>query len=160
MNTKSRVLRRIPNICSSDAFIFMIRHWIRQLIEGSNPVEAYDRFIVTRSGFLHRCNHDVSGIDPHYVWVPEGQDYSGITDRHVVTSARLILCVLNILEPLFSCSTSYHNPKSFDTDSPNQIEEKELVYTDASHPSSCINRTKPEPTDTNTSTTSTSTTES
>ena len=33
MNTKNGVLRHIPNIYSSDAFIFMIRHWIRQRID-------------------------------------------------------------------------------------------------------------------------------
>eukprot|EP00541_Cyclophora_tenuis_P012854 CAMPEP_0116548130 /NCGR_PEP_ID=MMETSP0397-20121206/4154_1 /TAXON_ID=216820 /ORGANISM="Cyclophora tenuis, Strain ECT3854" /LENGTH=200 /DNA_ID=CAMNT_0004072723 /DNA_START=36 /DNA_END=639 /DNA_ORIENTATION=+ len=58
-------------------------------------------------------------LDPHVLWVPEGQDYGGITDRHLVAPSELILGALDILEPVFDHPERYFkrrfnvNPEQF-----------------------------------------------
>jgi hypothetical protein len=84
----------------SGAIIFMERYWLIQKIKELGLQSKYQRFILTRSDFLYKCRHDLKELDPRYVWVPHGEDYGGITDRHVVASSELIIKVLNILAPL------------------------------------------------------------
>ena len=92
----------------SGAIIFMIRYWLRQHIIRLNLTAVYHRFIITRSDFFYRCNHSVAEMDPHYLWVPTGEDYGGITDRHLVAPSGLVLKALDILEPLFDHPTRYY----------------------------------------------------
>ena len=45
--------------------------------------------------------------DPGHVYIPRGEDYGGITDRHLVVHKANILKALNILPPLL------HNPQRY-----------------------------------------------
>lgn len=48
---------------------------------------GYDRFVVTRSDFLWTCPHPpLDLLDPKNIWIPEGEDYGGYCDRHMVLS--------------------------------------------------------------------------
>ena len=83
----------------SAGILLFFRVFLKQCLEEDGLIEEYDRFIVTRSDFVHRAPHVPLGLlDPKYVWIPNGEDYGGYTDRHVVASARDILNVLGIAD--------------------------------------------------------------
>jgi hypothetical protein len=67
---------------------------IRQLWQGQ-----YDRFVVTRTDQFYHCPLNVPDMDPSFIWVPEGEDYSGITDRFFIASADKVIPALDILTP-------------------------------------------------------------
>jgi hypothetical protein len=69
---------------SSTAISFMARYWLSQRLREGGILEQYDRFVLTRSDHFYKCEHDLSLLDPQYIWVPAGEDYGGITDRHMV----------------------------------------------------------------------------
>jgi hypothetical protein len=59
---------------------------IKNIIE-NKLIYEYDRFIVTRSDYFYWSPHPPLDIlDPGYIWVPFGEDYGGITDRHLIVS--------------------------------------------------------------------------
>ena len=91
----------------SGAVIFMIRWFISQKIQELDLTSKYERFIITRSDHYYYCEHDLSELDNESLWIPEGEDYKGITDRHLVVSAQDVLAALNILPPLLSHPEDY-----------------------------------------------------
>jgi hypothetical protein len=97
----------LTNKRGSGAIIFMARFWLSQRIAEINLTDHYDRFIVTRSDFFYKCPQNLRDYDPRYVWVPAGEDYGGITDRHVIAPSGLIHKVLNILPPLLKHPERY-----------------------------------------------------
>jgi hypothetical protein len=80
--------------------VFWQRWFVYNKIVEFKLLKKYDRFVVTRSDHYYLCEHNLTALDPSMVWVPEGEDYGGITDRHVVAPAEKILQVLDILPPL------------------------------------------------------------
>lgn len=87
-------------IGGSGGIIFWIRWFISHKIAELKLLNKYDRFVVTRSDHYYLCEHNLTALDPTEVWVPEGEEYGGITDRHVVAPAEKILQVLDILPPV------------------------------------------------------------
>jgi len=84
----------------SGAIIFMLRFWLARKIKRLGLQAKYDRFVFTRSDHFYGCPHDLSALDPRKIWVPKGQDWGGLTDRHLVCSAADVLKVLNVLPPV------------------------------------------------------------
>lgn len=77
-------------------------HWLlyRHLAE-TGVLERYDRFVVTRSDFYWSTPHPpLRLLDPGFVWIPDGERYGGLTDRHVVASASDILPAINLMEEI------------------------------------------------------------
>ena len=101
------ILGGYGKIMGSGAIIFWIRWFISNKLRELNLLERYDRFIVTRSDHYYLCEHNLTGLDPTKVWVPEGQTWGGITDRHVVAPSEKILQVLNITPPLLRNPIEY-----------------------------------------------------
>jgi hypothetical protein len=74
----------------------------------NNLINKYDRFIITRSDFTWLLPHpSLELLDKNYIWVPNGEHYRGITDRHVVISGKYIISYLNILECFVLKSKDY-----------------------------------------------------
>ena len=62
-------------------------------------LDKYDRFIVTRSDYNYLSPHPpMEYLNPGILWVPDGEHYGSITDRHVVLSRGNVEQYLNILE--------------------------------------------------------------
>lgn len=80
----------------SGAVIFMARWYVQKAIEEHGWTDRYDRFVLTRSDHFYGCAHDLSLLDPAFMWVPEGQDFGGITDRHVLANSQQIVKALDI----------------------------------------------------------------
>jgi hypothetical protein len=70
--------------------------------------KRYSRFIITRADHFYLCPHPTErDLDNSYVWLPAGQDWYGLEDRHFVCSSNDILTALNVLPPLIT------NPKKY-----------------------------------------------
>ena len=93
---------KYDNWKGSGAISFWIRWFISQKIEEYDWLQKYDRFIITRTDHFYLCPMDLSGMDNQYLWVPEGEDYSGITDRHLIVSSEKVMDALNILPGFFA----------------------------------------------------------
>jgi len=65
--------------------------------------KGYQRFIVTRTDFQWLAPHPpLQLLHQNLAWIPEGEDYHGYNDRHVVCSARNINGYLNFFDALIS----------------------------------------------------------
>lgn len=91
----------------SGAVIFMARWYVSKAIEEYGLKERYDRFVLTRSDHYYGCEHDLSLLDPSFVWVPIGQDFGGITDRHMICNNGQILKALDIFPTAIRHPTKY-----------------------------------------------------
>jgi len=91
----------------SGAVIFMARWFVMKAFQENNWGDKYDRFVLTRSDHFYECQHDLSILDPTKLWVPTGEDQSGITDRHLVVSSELFLRAIDIYPTLVRHPTKY-----------------------------------------------------
>jgi hypothetical protein len=81
----------------SAGILLFFRMFLSEMIVEHGVLEQYDRFIITRSDFVHRVPHvPLKYLDAEYIWIPDGEDYGGYTDRHVVVDRSDILDVLSI----------------------------------------------------------------
>jgi hypothetical protein len=102
----------------SGAIIFYLRWVLKQRILQLRLRETYDRFVVTRSDHVYLCQHDLRSLDLRHIWVPTGEDYGGITDRHIVTSNADIILALSVIDPFVLHPDKYrhladYNPERF-----------------------------------------------
>jgi hypothetical protein len=80
---------------------------LKNLLE-NNVINAYDRFIITRSDFIYQLPHPkMELMNKDFIWIPDGEKYGGFTDRHVVLSKKNIVQYLNILNNLVLRSNEY-----------------------------------------------------
>lgn len=64
-------------------------------------LERYDRFVVTRSDFVWLCPHPpLTMLDPGHIWIPDGEHYDGLADRHLVVSRAHVMHCLDQLEAI------------------------------------------------------------
>jgi len=98
---------RHRNWHGSGAISFWIRWFLSQKLLEHDSISRYDRFVITRTDHFYMCPLDLSVLDPRYLWVPFGQDFGGITDRHLIVSSRDVLAALNILPGLFQDPSLY-----------------------------------------------------
>ena len=85
----------------SAGILLFFRWFLNDRLQATGVITQYDRFIVTRSDFVHRIPHTpLELLDPDYIWIPFGEDYNGYTDRHIVASQQDILDVLSITNPI------------------------------------------------------------
>ena len=81
------------------------------LIQGL--LDKYDFFVITRSDYIYTLAHpslDLFSAD--CIYVPNGQGYGGITDRHVVLPKKFLEVYLNILEKMVLSSQEYYTKLS------------------------------------------------
>jgi hypothetical protein len=64
-------------------------------------LDRYDRFVISRSDFMWLCPHPpLSILDCSAIWVPDGEHWGGLNDRHLVASRADIENCLNGLEDI------------------------------------------------------------
>jgi hypothetical protein len=69
----------------------------------------YRRYVITRSDHFYEADHPV--MDDKYIWVPEGEDYKGVCDRHMYLRHEEVFPALDMLHDMFHavitfCSTT------------------------------------------------------
>jgi len=67
-------------------------------------LDLYDTFVVTRTDHYYMCPHMYTTCDlgGNTIWVPEGEEYGGYTDRHLIVGKQNLLAALDIISPLIN----------------------------------------------------------
>ena len=78
-------------------------------LQQDDILDRYDRFIITRSDFVWLTPHPpLSILDRGAIWLPDGEDYSGLNDRHLVVSRTDVVNCLNVIEDMLLHPTELH----------------------------------------------------
>ena len=93
----------INDIKGSVAILLYFRWFLLKNLRETGVLEKYDRFIITRSDYIWPFEHiNINELDSNKIWVPDGEQYGGITDRHAILSNKNIENYLNILEKMLT----------------------------------------------------------
>ena len=86
---------------SHSAHLFFCRWLLLHGLQQDGVLDRYDRFIVTRSDFVWLCPHPpMSVLDRRSLWIPDGQWYGGLTDRHLVVSREDVATALSLIDDI------------------------------------------------------------
>jgi hypothetical protein len=89
----------------SGSILLFFRWLLKQRLLESGVLDHYDRFIITRSDYIYLTPHyPLHLMNPEKIWIPDGEDYEGYTDRHIVASRADVLKVLSVTDPML-CNT-------------------------------------------------------
>lgn len=81
------------------SFLYYFRWLLLQNIISHNLLQTYQWFVVTRSDFMWKIPHPkCEYLNPEHIYVPDGQHYRGINDRHIIISNKYIEKSLGILD--------------------------------------------------------------
>ena len=118
-NIKNRIAfeNNDPNTFSDfsiSTFIHVFFLWFFQYnLLTSDILENYDKFIITRSDYIYTLPHPkMHLLSDNYVWIPDGEHYDGMCDRHVILPKKFLIKYVNILESFFRKSNEYYNDLS------------------------------------------------
>ena len=99
---------------------FMIRWFLSQRLVDDSILEKYDMFVLTRADHYYICPHIFTNcnLNDNTMWIPEGEDWRGYCDRHLVVSSINILDSLDVISQLilkpYTFDPRYHaNSESF-----------------------------------------------
>ena len=85
----------------SAAILIYYRWLLLKFLQSEGLLDRYDRFVLTRSDFVWKTHHPpMSALDPQAIWIPDGEGYMGLTDRHAVLSRENIEIYLDIISPI------------------------------------------------------------
>lgn len=85
------------------------RWFLLKNLQESNLLNSYKRFVITRSDFMFNIPHPrMSILDEGFVWVPNGQNYYGCVDRHVILSTRNIVPYLSLFNNMICKFDKYY----------------------------------------------------
>ena len=85
----------------SAGILLFFRLFLKECLVEHQIIEKYDRFVVTRSDFMHRIPHvPLYLLASSKIWIPDGEDYGGYTDRHIVVARENVRKVLSIADPI------------------------------------------------------------
>jgi hypothetical protein len=84
---------------SSSSVLLFCRWLLLNGLQQDQLLDRYDRFVITRPDFVWLCPHPpLSILDRDAIWLPEGEDYGGLNDRHLVVSRTDVENCLNLIE--------------------------------------------------------------
>jgi hypothetical protein len=84
-------IKHHPNIVGSGAVLFWYRWKVLENIKRLGLTSQYDWFIVTRSDYLYDVPHvPLEMLSPNSVWIPDGEKYGGVTDRHLICPSKFL----------------------------------------------------------------------
>src|SRR5262249_28128423 len=93
---------RSPDPQPSASSILPFCRWL--LLRGlqqEGVIDRYDRFVITRSDFVWLCPHPpLHVLSPREIWLPNGEYYGGLPDRHFVVSREDVVDCLNGIEDI------------------------------------------------------------
>lgn len=76
---------------------WLLLHGLQQ----DDVLDRYDRFVISRSDFVWLCPHPpLSLLDSGAIWVPDGEYWGGLPDRHLVVSRADVVNCLNLIEEI------------------------------------------------------------
>ncbi len=98
---------RNESLKGSGAIVSAMRWHLKAKLLQHGLLAHYDWFVITRADHYYACEHQVRALDPRFVWVPEGEDYGGINDRHHICARGDVLRCLSILDSVLEQPDRY-----------------------------------------------------
>lgn len=90
---------RHPHTVGSGAVLFYYRWRALQNIRKLGLTSEYDWFIMTRSDYMYDVPHvPVEMLSTDAVWIPNGERYGGVTDRHLICPSKFIERSIDMLQ--------------------------------------------------------------
>jgi hypothetical protein len=87
--------------------IFFLWFLQKNLVE-HNLVSQYDRFIIMRSDYIFKLPFpSLQLLDKEKIWLPDGEDYSGVCDRFVLLSKDKLIPYISIMDNFYTQSNKY-----------------------------------------------------
>ncbi len=80
----------------SGGILLAYREIVAAKIRELNLTSRYDAFLLTRTDYVYRCEHTFWRLDRDAIWVREGEEYGGYSDRYVYAFGELFLEALNV----------------------------------------------------------------
>jgi hypothetical protein len=88
-----------PSLAAHAAFF--CRWLLLRGLQQDGILDRYDRFVVTRSDFVWLCPHPpLSVLDRSSLWIPDGENYGGCVDRHLVVSREDTAAALSLIDDI------------------------------------------------------------
>lgn len=85
----------------SAARCLFLRYFALQQLRQRMLLGEYTHFILSRSDYLYIADHaSLRYLTPDRIWIPRGEEYGGITDRHTIFSPHHASEVLDLLSPI------------------------------------------------------------
>ena len=82
----------------SAGILIYFRWCLLNYIQSEGLLDRYDRFVITRSDFVWETPHPpISHLNPENIWIPDGEGYGGLTDRHAILSRENVVSYLNLI---------------------------------------------------------------
>lgn len=99
----------------SAGILIFFRWFLLQNLIKNNLIDKYDFFIVSRSDYLYHSNHPLitCNTSKKYIYIPQGEDYDGITDRYMLVSNENIVHALSIADNFLSDPDKFIKDTSF-----------------------------------------------
>ena len=93
----------------SSAGMLMVYRWLlQQKITELGLDSVYDHFVVTRADHMYLCDHvPIDTLDRNTLYVAEGENYGGWSDRHVLGHRDVFLRGLNMTFEMFCNPRKY-----------------------------------------------------
>lgn len=94
---------RHPYTVGSGAVLLYYRWRVLENIRRLNLTSQYDWFIITRSDYMYPVPHVPLGyLDPMSVWIPNGEHYGGVTDRHIICPSAFVEKSIDMLQRILT----------------------------------------------------------
>lgn len=87
---------------AGSAGILLFFRWLTKTkLLQDDLLDKYDRFIYTRSDYLYETPHiPLELLANNKIWIPDGEDYGGITDRYMMCNSQSIIPALSIVDAM------------------------------------------------------------
>lgn len=90
---------RHPNTLGSGAVLLYYRWRVLENIRRLGLKDQYDWFIITRSDYMYPVPHvPLELLSRDSVWIPDGEKYGGVTDRHLICPKEFIEQSIDMLQ--------------------------------------------------------------
>jgi len=87
------------NTIGSGAVLFYYRWRVLENIKKLGLTQHYDWFIITRSDYYYTVPHvPLTLLNKSSVWIPNGEKYGGVTDRHLICPSEYIERSIDMLK--------------------------------------------------------------
>ncbi|TNF43428.1 MAG: hypothetical protein EP311_03130 [Cytophagales bacterium] len=87
----------------SAGILVYLKAKLLEFLEQKEISKKYDRYVITRSDFIWEVPHPkLDRLDPDKIWIPYGEFYWGVTDRHVVLTSNYLRPYLDLIGPVLS----------------------------------------------------------
>jgi len=95
--------------CGCGAIFMFYRWFLLNNLKKQNIIEDYDRFIITRSDYYYVDYLKLEDINLEKIYIPEGEDYLGLNDRHMIVPRKYLEKSLNFLNDVFEQPSSLYD---------------------------------------------------